>query len=70
LESYKKCVSVDPDCAAAHNNMGLIYVDKKDFEGAEKEFNEILRIFPGHPTGLKNLELARDKKRRGLRRFF
>jgi tetratricopeptide (TPR) repeat protein len=68
LESYKKCVSLDPDCAAAHNNMGLIYVDKKDFEGAEKEFNEVLRIFPGHPTGLKNLELAQGKKGRG--RFF
>jgi tetratricopeptide (TPR) repeat protein len=68
LESYKKCVSLDPDCAAAHNNMGLIYVDKKDFESAEKEFSEVLRIFPGHPSGTRNLELARKKK--GSSRFF
>jgi len=70
LESYKRCVALDPDNAAAHNNMGLIYIDKRDFESAEREFNEILKIFPNHPTGLRNLELARRKIGRGLRKFF
>lgn len=70
LESYEKCVALDPDNAAAHNNMGLIYVDKQNFENAENEFKEVLRIFPNHPTGLKNLELARRRRGRGLRRLF
>jgi len=70
LESYKKCVALDPDNAAVHNNMGLIYIDKRDFESAEREFSEILRIFPNHPTGLKNIEFARSKIGRGWRRFF
>ncbi len=66
LHNYSACIDIDPDCAAAHNNMGLIYVDRKDFERAEKEFNEVLRIFPGHPTGVKNLEAAKKNKGRGL----
>ena len=70
LESYKKCIALDPDNAAAHNNMGLIYIDKRDFESAEKAFSELLRIFPNHPTGLRNLELAKSMRGRGLRRFF
>ena len=70
LESYRRCVALDPDNAAAHNNMGLIYSDKRDFENAVRAFEEILRILPGHPTGLKNLELARSKIGRGLRKFF
>ena len=68
LSNYAKCVALDPDCAAAHNNMGLIWVDKRDFVNAEREFNEVLRLFPGHPSALRNLELARRKK--GRRRFF
>jgi len=65
LESYKKCIALDPDNAAAHNNMGLIYIDKKDFESAEREFGEILRIFPNHPTGLRNMEFAKNRRGRG-----
>ena len=70
LESYRRCVALDPDNAAAHNNMGLIYSDKRDFENAIREFEEILKIFPDHPTGLKNLELAKRNIGRGLRKFF
>ena len=66
LESYERCVALDPDNAAAHNNMGLIYTDKRDFEKAEREFSEILRIFPNHPTGLRNVEAARRKVTRRL----
>lgn len=70
LESYKRCVALDPDNAAAHNNMGLIYSDRRDFENAEREFSELLRILPNHPTGLRNLEMAKMKRGRGLRKFF
>jgi tetratricopeptide (TPR) repeat protein len=70
LANYFKCVALDPDCAAAHNNMGLIYVDKKDFASAEKEFNEVLKVFPGHPTATKNLELAKKRKGRGWGSIF
>jgi Tfp pilus assembly protein PilF len=69
LESYRKCVALDPDNAAAHNNMGLIHIDNRDFENAEREFSEVLRIFPNHPTGLRNLELARKGRGRGWRRI-
>lgn len=65
LESYKRCVALDPDNAAAHNNMGLIYIDKRDYEHAEQEFKEILRLLPNHPTGVKNLEMAKRKVGRG-----
>jgi len=70
LESYQRCVALDPDLAAAHNNMGLIYIDRRDFDSAEREFSELLRIHPDHPTGVRNLELARKRRGRGRRRFF
>jgi tetratricopeptide (TPR) repeat protein len=70
LESYQRCAALDADLAAAHNNMGLIYIDRRDFESAEREFSELLRIHPDHPTGVRNLELARKERGRGLRRFF
>lgn len=69
LTHYLKCVALDPDCAAAHNNLGLIYADKKEFELAQKEFTEVLRIFPNHPVGLRNLERARKKKGRDTRQY-
>jgi tetratricopeptide (TPR) repeat protein len=70
LESYRRCVALDPDNAAAHNNMGLIYIDKSDYENAEREFSEILRIFPNHPTGVKNLEIAKKRVGRGGWKLF
>ena len=70
LKSYERCVALDPDNAAAHNNMGLIYIDKRDFTSAKREFSELLRILPNHPTGLKNLEFAKRRIGRGLRKFF
>jgi tetratricopeptide (TPR) repeat protein len=70
LESYGRCVALDPDIAAAHNNMGLIYIDKGDYDNAEREFSEILRIFPNHPTGVKNLEIAKKRVGRGGFKLF
>lgn len=70
LNSYRRCVALDPDNAAAHNNMGLIYIDKSDYENAEREFSEILRIFPNHPTGVKNLEIAKKRVGRGGWKLF
>ncbi|TRO54007.1 tetratricopeptide repeat protein [Candidatus Bathyarchaeota archaeon] len=64
LESYRRVVALDPDNAAAHNNMGLIYTDKRDWDNAIREFEEILRILPNHPTGLKNLRIAKIKSGR------
>ena len=70
LESYRRSVTLDPDNAAAHNNLGLIYIDKGDYENAEREFSEILRIFPNHPTGVKNLEIAKKRVGRGGFKLF
>jgi tetratricopeptide (TPR) repeat protein len=65
LESYRRVAVLDSSNAAAHNNMGLIYTDKKDWDNAIREFEEILRILPNHPTGLKNLRIAKIKSGRG-----
>lgn len=62
MESYKKAVALDENNAAAHNNMGLICYYKKEYELAEREFEEVLRIFPNNPMGKKNLLAARSRK--------
>ena len=70
LESYKRCLELDPCNAAAHQNIGNIYMDRRDFENAKKEYHEVLKIYPDHPSALNNLEMAEKKIGRGLRKFF
>jgi tetratricopeptide (TPR) repeat protein len=70
FESYKRCLALDPDNAAAHQNMGNIYMDRRDFESAKREYHEVLRLCPDHPSALRNLEMANNKIGRGLRKFF
>ena len=70
LESYKLCLTLDPVNAAAHQNMGNIYMDRRDFENAKREYHEVLKICPDHPSALKNLNMAENKIGRGLRKFF
>lgn len=70
FESYQRCLALDPDNAAAHQNMGNIYMDRRDFESAKREYDEVLRLCPDHPSALRNLEMANNKRGRGLRKFF
>jgi Flp pilus assembly protein TadD len=61
---------LDPNNAAAHQNIGNIYMDRRDFENAKREYQEVLKLYPDHPSALNNLKMAENKIGRGLRKFF
>lgn len=42
MKLYKKALKVDPKHNFAHNNLGGLYYDQKNFKGAEKEFKYLV----------------------------
>ncbi|MCK4732257.1 MAG: tetratricopeptide repeat protein, partial [Methanophagales archaeon] len=45
-KEYREVISIDPDDAPAHNNLGVLLTDLKRYEEAEKEYREVIRINP------------------------
>ncbi|MGB3345867.1 MAG: CFI-box-CTERM domain-containing protein [Candidatus Humimicrobiia bacterium] len=62
---YRKVIELNPRVAAARNNLGLILIDKKDWEGAKEQFRAILEDFPNAQNAKKNLRAAEKKRGRG-----
>ena len=59
-ESYRKAISLNPRFAAARDNLGLILVDRGDFDGAIEQFSAILRDFPDAKNATANLARAQS----------
>ena len=53
-----KAVTLDPDMAEAHNELGELLADGGDLAKAESEFREALRIEPDMPSAQSNLAHA------------
>jgi tetratricopeptide (TPR) repeat protein len=53
----KKAVEMRPDKASAHNNLGLSYFEREDFEEAFSEFNKAIQ-FEKHSFHFNNRGLA------------
>jgi tetratricopeptide (TPR) repeat protein len=48
----------NPDAGAAHNNLGLVYLDSGRFTQAAAEFTEAARLTPGYAVAYNNLGIA------------
>lgn len=57
IEELKKAVGLKNDKASAHNNLGLSYFEKEEFEDALSEFTKAITLEP-HPFHLNNRGLA------------
>jgi len=57
-------LSIKPDFAEAHNNLGLIFVKQGRTDKAIRHFSEALRIKPDLINSKKNLEAALILKER------
>jgi len=55
---YARVLELNPDNLKARNNLGLLEYGRADFDGAEHQFREALRIKPGDPIAQSNLELV------------
>lgn len=53
-------ISIKPDMASAHNNLGLIYKESGRYKEAEKEYKEALRIDQKYMGAMNNLAVLYD----------
>lgn len=76
---WRKAIEVSPGNSGAHNSLGLVYIDKRNLNGALKEFQEAIRFDPANYSvnvnlagcylemGLFNQALFFAQKAQGLR---
>lgn len=55
LECYKKAIELSPGLVVAHNNLGMVYIDKEMYREAIAELEETLRLDPGYAEAYNNL---------------
>jgi tetratricopeptide (TPR) repeat protein len=59
---YKKCISISPFHANAHNNLGMSYFDKGLLDTAISHFKYAIDINPFHTDAHNNLGIAYGDK--------
>jgi len=52
---YKKAIELNDNEWRVHNNLGLLYTDRKELEAAEKEFQKELEVYPLNADAHLNL---------------
>jgi Flp pilus assembly protein TadD len=55
VEHYLKAIELAPDFYPAHNNLGSAYLNKADFEGARRQFEQVTRLNQGDAAAYFNL---------------
>ncbi len=58
ITEYKKAITLDPNFADSHINLGNVYDIKGDVPAAIREFREAKRINPNDPIARQNLGSA------------
>jgi Flp pilus assembly protein TadD len=61
---YTRAIDVIPDNFVAHNNLGVAFVQEKDFVRAESHFKEAVRIYPDYTEATYNLAVLYDLQNR------
>ena len=51
ITTYEKALTVDPKHLMARKYLGILYLNKKDFASAEKEFKRLIKDFPDNHIG-------------------
>ena len=53
---YQSALQINPEEPMCHNNLGVIYMEAKQYNLAKLEFEEELKINPGYDKALANYE--------------
>ncbi len=64
ISSYKKVLELDPKYAPAHINLGTLYYNKSDYEGAEKHYREAIECDPRYALAYFDLGNVLDETQR------
>jgi tetratricopeptide (TPR) repeat protein len=59
IADYNRAIALDPACAAAYFNRGLILYDQVDWEGAIADYNRAIELDPGFAAPYYQRGLAR-----------
>lgn len=60
-ELYRQAIAEDPNYAAPHNDLGVLWEEKGKLEEAEKEYEAALRIDPNYLDSYSNLSILYEK---------
>ena len=58
MEAFQHALTLDPNSAGLHNNLGNVYVAQEKFDLAEKEFRKVLSLDPANREANYNLGLV------------
>jgi tetratricopeptide (TPR) repeat protein len=58
LELLEKCILIEPDAAFAWNEMGVIYIEFRDYDQAEKAFKAAIELAPNWSYPYNNLGIV------------
>ena len=58
ITAFETAILLKPDAADAHNNLGLAFHQKNDFEASIMAFNKAIQLKPNYPDALNNLGAA------------
>jgi protein O-GlcNAc transferase len=61
---YRGALSVDPRCAAAYGNLGIIAAQQGDLAAAEQFIRQEIRLRPNDPAGYNNLGSVLQQQQR------
>ena len=70
LKEYRILIKLDPNSPAPLSNMGLIYIQKKEYDNAKIAFERVLAINPRDEFAIENLAgvlMAQGKSREALK---
>ena len=59
--AFQKCVSIDPNHALAHYNLGTVYDSKKEYDAAVEEYRRALVLDPGLGDPRKNPQVVNNE---------
>jgi len=62
LAEYLRCLELDADNLDAHNNVGLIYLDRDQLVDAAAHFRQALAINPNYVPAMNNLGVTYEKQ--------
>ena len=61
IELFRRTVELDPDHAGAHNNLGILLVERGDLERAREHFEAAARARPEFEAAQKNLARVEER---------
>ena len=59
---YQKAIALNPNCAQAYNDLGIIFETKGNIEEAERMYLKAIEIAPDYPNSYSNLALLYERQ--------